>query len=555
MQDYYATVSTLQDSDNNGVLSLADCINIDGELEPEKFANLLEMEEAEAIAENVLFSDLRKRESEEEEGAEPPPKKKQRSRSAKSLRPYYFNETGQMVFLKPTQTFWYLSYVSKPPTEDERWQAKFRRRFRLPHSEFIEMLDRLAGNEKFKRWYRKDAVGNPSSPIELLLLGAFRYLGRGLTFDDLEEYTAINEETHRQFFHTFIAYGATTLYDEFVKYPKNAQEFREHQDEFNDGGLHGAGFSTDATNVMMWNCSHNLKQAHTGWKQSHPARTYNLTCNHRRQILHTTRGHPSRWNDKTLAWLDEFLIDLRDGRILQDVYFKLFSWRNRSRCGIGESTKTTRYRGAWGLCDNGYHRWSCTQAPGKNDVLLTEKHLSQWIESFRKDVECVFGILKGRFRILKTGIRLAGDVAADNVWLTCCALHNLLLEVDGLHTRWEHGIRSDWEGELGDNESEEVQRYGPLAIQRLNNPETFGSRNHEQECALPRTFIENRPIDDDAMSNGSEGIGLRADETGALFINSLSYSEFRSKLVEHFDILWRRDRIVWPRSKKNTLGY
>jgi DDE superfamily endonuclease len=57
----------------------------------------------------------------------------------------------------------------------------------------------------------------------------------------------------------------------------------------------------------------------------------------------------------------------------------------------------------------------------------TEKRLSQWIESFRKDVECVFGILKGRFRILKTGIRLDGPEAADNVWLTCCASHNLLL--------------------------------------------------------------------------------------------------------------------------------
>ena len=52
-------------------------------------------------------------------------------------------------------------------------------------------------------------------------------------------------------------------------------------------------------------------------------------------------------------------------------------------------------------------------------------------ESIRKDVECVFGILKGRFRILKAGIRLHGVDNADSIWSTCCALHNLLLEIDG----------------------------------------------------------------------------------------------------------------------------
>jgi DDE superfamily endonuclease len=49
---------------------------------------------------------------------------------------------------------------------------------------------------------------------------------------------------------------------------------------------------------------------------------------------------------------------------------------------------------------------------------------SAWLESMRKDVGCTFGILKGRWRILKTGIRLFGVKAADKVFLTCCAMHN-----------------------------------------------------------------------------------------------------------------------------------
>jgi hypothetical protein len=61
-------------------------------------------------------------------------------------------------------------------------------------------------------------------PIELLVLGALRYLGRrGLTFDDLEEYTAINEETHCQFLHRFIEFGSKTLYIWYVKMRRSVQ--------------------------------------------------------------------------------------------------------------------------------------------------------------------------------------------------------------------------------------------------------------------------------------------------------------------------------------------
>ena len=62
------------------------------------------------------------------------------------------------------------------------------------------------------------------------------------------------------------------------------------------------------------------------------------------------------------------------------------------------------------------------------------------MQSLRKDVECAFGILKARWIVLKAGIRLEGIKNCDIIWLTCCALHNMLLEVDGLCDRWEEGV-------------------------------------------------------------------------------------------------------------------
>ena len=49
-----------------------------------------------------------------------------------------------------------------------------------------------------------DAEGNMGLPLDTLVLGCLRYLGRGWTFDDFVENTKINEESHRKFFYEFL---------------------------------------------------------------------------------------------------------------------------------------------------------------------------------------------------------------------------------------------------------------------------------------------------------------------------------------------------------------
>lgn len=173
-------------------------------------------------------------------------------RKCKALRPYRVDEFGNVKFLVPTETAWYTMYIvnSDLVEQDSKFAKKFRRRFRMPYATFRDFLQSCMQSGYFERWNNKvDATGSPASPLGLLLLGALRYLGRGLTFDDLEEYTAIGEEVHRQFFHQFILYGEEVLYPMFVKTPLSAEEFAMHQHEFSQGGLNGAGFSTDGTNV------------------------------------------------------------------------------------------------------------------------------------------------------------------------------------------------------------------------------------------------------------------------------------------------------------------
>ena len=96
------------------------------------------------------------------------------------------------------------------------------------------------------------------------------------------------------------------------------------------------------------------------------------------------------------------------------------------------TTVATTIHGAYVIVDNdGYLDWSTTVPPIKKSNNRAEIWFLQWLELLQKDVECAFGLLKaGRWRVLKTGIQVNNTEAADNMWLTCCALHNMLLDID-----------------------------------------------------------------------------------------------------------------------------
>jgi len=140
----------------------------------------------------------------------------------------------------------------------------------------------------------KNAAGIKVAPIELLLLGTLRFLGRGWTLDDLEEQTMISQETHRCFLHAYISWGATVLYEKHVILPMGYQDIADNCHEYNIAGFPGCIGSQDATHVGMLRCQYRLKQYHDSFKLPMPSRTYNITVNHRRRILSSTRGHPGR---------------------------------------------------------------------------------------------------------------------------------------------------------------------------------------------------------------------------------------------------------------------
>lgn len=204
---------------------------------------------------------------------------------------------------------------------------------------YLELVAGCKEDENFSCWQSCDAAGKTASPIELLVLGVLRYLGRGWTCDDLEELTAISREVHCVFFHAFIAYGSTDLYEKFVCAPIIFEDAKRHMNEFAEAGFAGDVGSSDCTHVISEKVEYSKKNNHLGGKRSQTTRTFSLTVNHRRRILHSPKGGPGRWNDKTMIHFAQFVSGIRDDEVLEDVEFKLLEW---DRMG---NVVTAKYRG------------------------------------------------------------------------------------------------------------------------------------------------------------------------------------------------------------------
>ena len=106
-----------------------------------------------------------------------------------------------------------------------------------------------------------------------------------------------------------------------------------------------------------------------------PTVGFQLACNHRRQILHTTSSHYGSANDKTITRHDAVVIAIHEGRTLTDFKFELFD---------ADGNKTG-HTGPYFLCDGGYHKWRCLMDPIKHTSNSNEARYSKWLEAMRKD--------------------------------------------------------------------------------------------------------------------------------------------------------------------------
>lgn len=341
---------------------LRDCIGEDGYPDLESY---------------VIFKKRRDELLEENEAAEPVPPKKMpfRNRNNEGYNPNDCFESD-----------WYRRYVRFPDQPlNKKHMNLFRRRFRMPHTAFLDLVREAREDKWFPDYERRNALGEMGILLEILILGALRYLGRGWTFDDLYEATSVSEEVHRRFFKVFVVACRKHLYPKWVKRPETPEEIEDCMSEYAEAGFDGCIGSADVTHIILERCHYKLKNQNLGGKSSHTTRAFQIVANHRRQIIASTVGYPGRWNDMTIVRFDGFVTDMQNGNYLNDHKFTLKD----------SEGKDENYTGAWILVDGGYLNWPTLICPFKHSQSKKEQRWSKWAESMRKDVECTFGILKG----------------------------------------------------------------------------------------------------------------------------------------------------------------
>jgi hypothetical protein len=306
-------------------MSLLDCVLDDGGVDPFRFMQHIrrKRERDRLIIDSLDLMTRANLPDDEDRYFTSAPKP--RTRAPRVVYGRKDSENGPLVIIPPEELLWYKMYVSNYYIlESSRFQKKFRSRFRLHYQNFKELVEGVSPHPLFDRWCGNMRNNKKSSPVELLLLGSLRYLGRSWTFDDIEECTAVLRKVHRVFFHRFIEFGSTELIHKMVTTPISVDDAMFHMAKYKLAGLPGCVGSIDCTHIVTERCKYNLKNNHLAFKSSNTTRTYNLTCNHRRRILHSTTGGPGRWNDQTMVRLDKFISNIPEGGPFRDLSFELF---------------------------------------------------------------------------------------------------------------------------------------------------------------------------------------------------------------------------------------
>eukprot|EP00956_Cyclotella_meneghiniana_P025798 scaffold54583_cov64-Cyclotella_meneghiniana.AAC.1 len=309
------------------------------------------------------------------------------------------------------ESSWFKKFLA-PDVREKTYRSSSRDRYGAFCSHFrmpLVMVDTLTHLFLGKGWVgytkRINSYDTLFLRTQLHILGTLEVLGSHTPFRKLETSTNISTEEHRKFFHLFLD-RMYSVRDDYIKYPETLEDLRPIMKQYAEQFLPGCGGSIDVVHLKWSNCPAGDRNRCTG-KEKFPTLAFECISDNKRRILGVSSIQYGTRNDQHIVKLDETVSKLKT-EWYKDVM---------------------EDRGVYLICDGGYLRWPVLICPYKHESCATQKgYFSSKLESVRKDVECCFGILKKRWKILEYGLRFRDIKVCEKVFIVCSMLHNMMID-------------------------------------------------------------------------------------------------------------------------------
>ena len=290
-------------------------------------------------------------------------------------------------------------------------KSRFRSHFRVP----LSLVDDLTSMFLERGWVQ------PTKHIrdhklyvrtQLFIMCSLEHLGSRKPLQQFTTKTNMSLTEHTRFQKIFVDH----LYEiksEYIDYPSTFDQLKPILQEYYNKHLPGAGGSIDVVHVKWSKCPAGDYNKCKG-KETFPSLAFECITDHRWRILGIAPVQYGARSDKHIVRLDPTV------HLIKNAWYKEVKWEHFDV--VGERKVST---GIYLICDGGYLRWKTLIAPYKGAPTCGRRgHFNTNLESVRKDVECTFGILKKRWRILDYGIHYIDMYNCEKILqsVQCCTI-------------------------------------------------------------------------------------------------------------------------------------
>jgi hypothetical protein len=253
-------------------------------------------------------------------------------------------------------------------------------------------------------------------PPDIAILTALRLLRTGGSCQQFDDQAGFSKTTINSRFKKVVRSIVTILGPIFLPDEPDAAMESQILQTMADRGFIGCAGSLDCTHVK-WRCPKSHQPLYKG-KESETTIVIQCIASPSLYCTNCFVGSAGSNNDLTTLRLSNFVHRILNGTS------GMFTFN------ISGETFTRKYY----LADGIYPPWSIFATPTSNPISTGEKRYVRRQESCRKDVERLFGVVKQRFKIMRSGNRIEyrDKTFLCDIVRACFILHNIMvLYADG----------------------------------------------------------------------------------------------------------------------------